>query len=128
MSTTDPKIFTVMVWQVAEGKRRLRVHYVAGLNSRDAEARIKARNLTHLTGQCFITTDEHEAEYGDGCKLYTTEYTNEEHVSDDKFRAWVRCMTRPRWDDGDKSPPVYRRFHAEGVRKQVALELQRLAA
>lgn len=128
MNIAQPHIFTVYAFQIVDGQRRLNLHYVAGMCSADAEVRIKSRNAEHLTGQCFVTTDEHESNHGDGCKLYTTRYTNEPHISDADFRGWVRRMTRPVRDAGDTYPAPCRRFHVEGSRKSKSAELSRLAA
>ncbi|WOB06503.1 hypothetical protein [Piscinibacter gummiphilus] len=108
-----PKIFTVMVFQMVDSIRRLDVHHVAGMTSDDAEQRIKLRNADHLGGQCFITTDKHEAERGDGCKLYTTRWRNAESVSDEEFRAWLRRATHDSVEDGDSHPAAFRRFHVQ---------------
>jgi hypothetical protein len=123
---TQPAIFTVYVFQIVVGKRRLRTHFVAGTSSADAEARIKASNATHLAGQCFITTDEHERVQGDGCKLYTTETDASEPINDDAYRLWVRAMTNPSWD-ADRTPAPLRRFHVDGNRAALAAEADRYA-
>jgi hypothetical protein len=114
----QPGIFTVHVFRLEDGgKRRLQVHYVAGTSSADAEARIKASNASrHLAGQCFITTDEHEALHGDGCKLYTTRFRNEDDIDSETLRRWARSHTRASVEDGDYHPAAFRRFHVPFAR------------
>jgi hypothetical protein len=124
----QPHIFSVMVFRMEGGKRRLCLHYVAGMTSADAEARIKERDSAHLTGQCFITTDEHEGNHGTGCKLYTTRMHEGEPMTDLELRRWVRQMTRPCREEGELHPAAFRRFHVEGSRKAAAAHQARLAA
>ena len=112
-ATPAPKLFTVYVWTVNEGKRRLHLHHVAAMSGAHAEARIKEYHRDHLTADSFITTDAHLERYGDsGCSLYTTEYTNEPHVTDADFAAWVRRMLAPSWCDGERLPAPLRRLSA----------------
>lgn len=115
MSTTPQvSIYTVYVFQIRDGKRILNLHYVAGLSSDDAERRIKERHTDHLKGQCFITTDElRDFDTAADCKLYTTRYRNEESISDESHRRWVRAMTRESSHDGERHPAAVRRFHVQ---------------
>jgi len=122
-----PMIFTVLAFQLYEGKRRVRMHYVAAHTSAEAQARITQENLSHLTGQCFITTDEHEAAAGGGCKLYISEYRSEE-VSDADLRSWMHRMARPSSDGSDTYPAAFRRFHVAGNRSRTVAEAADLAA
>lgn len=114
-----PKIFTVFVWRLEGAARQVDMHYVAGMNSADAEERIKERNATHLGGQCFITTDEVEENYGDGCKLNANRWRSET-TTEAEFRAWLRTATRPSWDAGQQQPAAFRRFHVANNRARLA--------
>lgn len=117
-----PHIFTVMAWRLEGDTRRLDVHYVAGLSSADAEARIKERNSYYLHGQCFITTDEFIDHYGDDSKLFTNHERNQETTSEREFRQWRARVTRGARDDdsGDYHPAAFRRFHIENSRARRA--------
>ena len=106
-----PIIFTVMVFQMVDGLRRLDVHYVAGFASADAEARIKARAGEHLKGaDCYIMTDEIVAQHDNTLRLYATRYANEASVSDEVYKAWVRTTTRASFEDGEMQPASFRRM------------------
>lgn len=118
-----PNIYTVMAWRLEGNARRLDVHYVAGLSSADAEARIKERNSGYLHGQLFITTDEFmEHRDGDDAKMFTNRERSQEATSEHEFRQWMAWATRGILDgySGDFTPAAFRRFHVENARTRKA--------
>lgn len=129
MPTSSPKIFTVQVFRIVDGARRLDVHFVAGMSSADAEARIAASHAEHLAGQCFITTDELEDTYGtSGVRTYVTSYRSDGPISDADFAHWQRTMTRASRVEGVVHPAAFRRFHIKGARKAESAAIAALAA
>ena len=124
-----PKIFTVHVFKLVDGARRLDVHYVAATTSAEAEKRIAASHAAHLAGQCFITTDELEEAYGhSGVKCYVTSYRSGGPITDEEFAHWQRAMTRASRVEGACHPAAFRRFHVKGARKAERAAIESLAA
>lgn len=109
----NPLIVTVMCFdQLPSGNYRFNVHYVAGFDSADAERRIIEHNADDLKSTArFINTDAY-MEYYDRSytRMYATRYTDEDSISEQEFRAWVRRSTRASTDDGEVYPAAYRSF------------------
>jgi hypothetical protein len=109
-----PMIFNVMAWiKNDDGTFRLCVHHVAGFDSADAEQRIKEEGSQFLRGQLFINTDRFMEHHGTACRMYSTNYANEDNVSTSEYRKWVYRMLRDDEYDGDVMPAPYRRFHVK---------------
>jgi hypothetical protein len=109
---TEPQIFTVHVFRPVENNCfRLDVHYVVGLNSADAEERIKREDGQHIEhGARFILTDAHMTAHPRSCQLYTTRHRNEDAMPAHEFSDWLRRMTKPHCEEGDVVPAAFRRF------------------
>ena len=109
--STNIAIFTVFVWRIVEGKRKLESHFVAGFDSKDAEHRIKESDAAHLKDEAFIMTDEcNNMHSNPAVRLYTTHVMNADNVSDEEYTTWLRTMTRAQYEDGQRIAANVRRI------------------
>ncbi|MDN7880099.1 hypothetical protein [Burkholderia aenigmatica] len=108
---SEPQIFTVHCFEPRDdGNYRLNVHYVAGFDSEDAELRILKSDAAFLKGSRFINTDEFMYDHPQPTRLFATRMRNEDSVSREDFKAWVRASTQASKSDGQNHPATFRAF------------------
>lgn len=103
------KIFTVLIFRdLPNGTRDCVTHFLAGTSSQNALDRISSYDRRFFEGMAFINTDEFLAENPRTCEFYTNHSRKDEDISNDTVRRWVKQMTHPSIEDGERRCATFR--------------------
>lgn len=105
----SPKIFSVLDFHATElGRRKVLLHFVAGMSSAEAEASFRASRLP--VDEAFILTDSAvDMNHAPALFSFVSDLRGEE-ISEENYLRWVEVMTCAVTEEGDPQAPVYRRI------------------
>lgn len=113
----NARIYTILSFELHNGQRFCFSHHVAATSSVEAEriATEHAIDLLRNADELYVITDARDPDPAAAVQTYVSGFFDapvpHKPIPNDQHARWVKTMTRAYWCDGERVPPLFRRFY-----------------